>query len=88
MITDAGAFTGAIVATVNNVAEIKHNLLASNTYNEALYSGVGEEFITNSTGTVAAPVALTLNNAQLATVFGAKGFDSWQHHAERWYPRF
>lgn len=71
VITDAGA-AAAVTATVNNVAEIKHNLLASNTYNEAVYSGVAEEFITNSTGTVAAPVALTLNNAQLATVFGAK----------------
>ena len=71
-ITDAGARGAVIAATVNNVAEIKHNALASNAYNEALYTGVGEEYLTNSTGTALAPVVLTLTNAQLATTFGAK----------------
>ncbi len=69
IITDAGALGANVVASVNNVAEIKHNLLANNTYDESLYSGVAEEYSSNAS---VAGNTLTLLNGQLATTYGVK----------------
>ena len=67
-ITDASTVAGNVVATVKNVAEVKHNLLGNNTYDESLYTGVVEEYATNA----AAGSTLTLINGQLTTTYGIK----------------
>jgi hypothetical protein len=65
-INDAGNAGAAIAATVNGIGSINHTLLASNSYNEALYTAVGSENIVKSTG----GNTLTLTNANAATTFG------------------
>jgi hypothetical protein len=67
-ITDAGALGANVVATVNNVTAVRHNLLASNSYDASLFNGVSNHYAVNA----AAAAALTITNGQIATAFGAR----------------
>lgn len=67
-ITDAGTAAAAVVATVNNVSAIRHNLLNSNAYDASLYTGVMQHYAANA----AANAVLTITNGQIATSYGAR----------------